>query len=201
MENYEDKYEEYKNNLLQNRGLRNELHEKYQGSLRVEKDYLDENGVLWKTGILGAVCGFCIAFTPIKNGNWFLGIILFLAIMGSIILARHIGKKFKKASAERTFYAFRYHKHFEDHVNEERRRAMWELEQEFSKTVGFMQLCANNTSNDPHEELEKFRYALHYVEELEKKYKDISNYDYFVGKLKTDYQFNAEIQKDIDKYI
>ena len=201
MEDYESKYEEYKKALLQNRRLRNELHEKYRGSVRVEKDYIDENGILWKTGILGAVCGYCIAWFPIENGNWLLGIILFLAIMGSIILARHIAKKFQKASAERNFYAFEYNKHFEDQINKERRKAMWEFEQEISKAVGFMQLCANNTSNDPHEELEKFLCALHYVEELKKKYQDISNYDYFAGKIKNDYQFNAEIQTDIDKYI
>lgn len=202
MEDYESNYEEYKKSLLQNRSLRNELHEKYQGSLRVEKDYIDRNGVLWKTGILGAVCGYCIAFTPIKNGNWFMGIILFLVIMGSIILARYIGKKFKKASAERNFYAFRYHKHFEDYINGEKDKETYQLVCDMRNHHESIKWRADSIQNMSEEDIKDlFIYHIKKMDDFQKRYEEISNYDYFAGKLKNDYQFNAEIQKDIDKYI
>ena len=201
MEDYESQYEEYKKSILQNRWFIKTLHEKYRGSISAEEDYIDGNGVLWKSGILGAVCGFCIAFTPIESGNWILGIVLFLAIMGSIIWARHIGAKFKKDSGEKNFYAFRYSKHFEERIQEDQRRELHQFEQDLSKTVGFMRRCANSPSDDHSEVVEEFQRALRYAEELEKQYKHISNYDHFAGSLKNDYYFNAEIQKDIDKYI
>lgn len=199
MADYESKYEAYKNTLLGETWFRRELNDLYRGSIRVEKDYIDENGVLWKVGLLGAVCGFCIAFLPIENGNWFQGIALFICIMGSLALARHIGLRFKKKSGERKFYAFWYDKYFEDRVNEDRRREMYQFEQEISKAVGFMQYCVEKPGNDPSEVAEDFRRALRYVEELQKRYKEISEYNYFPGSLKNDYSFNAEMQKDLDK--
>ena len=199
MADYKSKYEAYKNTLLGETWFRRELNDLYRGSIRVEKDYIDENGVLWKVGLLGAVCGFCIAFLPIENGNWALGIALFICIMGSLSLARHIGSRFKKKSGERKFYAFWYDKYFEDRVNEDRRREMYQFEQEISKVVGFMQYCIDKPDNDHSEVIEDFRRALHYVEELEKRYKEVLEYDSFPGWLKNDYQFNAEMQKDLDK--
>lgn len=200
MEDYETGYEEYKKSILQNRPLRNKLYEKYCGSISAEADYIDGNGVLWKIGILGAVCGFCIAltFTLRDSGLWFLGIVLFLAIMGSIIWARHIGAKFKKDSGETNFYAFRYHKYFEDRIQEDKKLKERKFEESLSKTISFMQRCANNPSNDPSEVL---HCALRYVEELEQQYKELSEYDNFAEWLKNDWHFNAEIQKNIDKYI
>ena len=201
MSSYDPQYEEYKASLLRDRRLRNELHDKYEGSLRVEKDYIDENGVLWKIGGLGAVCGFCIAFTPIENGNWILGIVLFLAIIGSIIFARHIGAKFKKSLGEMIFYAFRYHKHFEDHILEEKRREMQEFEQDLFKIADYMQWYVDNPISEPSEVMDKFNFVSRRIGEIKKKYDHISRFDGFAGSLKNDYHFNAQIQKDIDKYI
>ena len=196
-----DNYEEYKNTLLHETWFRRNLNEKYRNTLAAEKDYIDSNGVLWKVGLLGAVCGFIIALTPIENGNWILGIISFLAIMGSIILALHIGKKFKKDSGEMNFYAYLYNKHFEDRLHEDRRREMYNYERELSKTIYFMQWRVNNPSKDPTEVLADFRHALHLTEDLKKQYEKLTQYDGFVGRLKDDYHFNAEIQNDIDKYF
>lgn len=199
MADYESKYEAYKNTLLHETWFRRKLNDLYRGSIRVEIDYIDENGVLWKVGVLGAACGFCIAFFPLESGNWVLGITLFLGIIGCLALARHIGSRFKKKSGERKFYAFWYDKYFEDRVNEDRRREMYQFEQEISKAVGFMQYCVDKPGDDPSEVVEDFRRALHYVEELQKRYKEISEYNFFPGSLKNDYSFNAEMQKDLDK--
>lgn len=207
MEDYESKYEEYKKSLLQNRGFRNELHEKYQWSLRVEKDYFDENGVFWKIGVLSGVCGLCLALfwileDRVNAGSIITRIILFAIMAACIVFAVRIAAKFKKNSGELKFYAFRYDKHFEDRINEDRRKAMWEFEKDFSKIADYMRWCVNDkVSDDPSEIMDQFRLSLCRVEELEKQYKEISNYNYFAGKIKNDYQFNAEIQKDIDKYI
>lgn len=203
MEDYEPQYEEYKKSLLQNHWFIKTLHEKYRGSITAEEDYIDRNGVLWKIGILGAVCGFCIAltFALAESGLWFLGIVLFITIIGSVIWARHIEAKFKKDSGEINFYAFRYPQHFKDHILEEKRREMYKFEQDISKTVAFMQRCADKPNINLKDATEEFRCALHYVKELEKQYKHISRYDYFAENIKNDWYFNTEIQKDIDKYI
>ena len=199
MEDYKSQYEEYKNTLLHETYFRRKLNDLYRGSLTAEKDYIDKNGVLWKVGLLGAVCGFLIAFTPIENGSWILAILLFLGITGSLVWASHIGGKFKKKSGELHFYASEYDKYFKDRIQEDKSKEMYIFGQDLSKTVNFMQRFSNNPSNDPAEVIEMFRYALCLVEELEKQYKDISRYDSFAGSLKNDWYFNAEIQKDIDK--
>lgn len=201
MEDYESQYEEYKNTLLHSTWLRRKLNDLYRGSLTAEKDYIDTSGVLWKVGLLGAVCGFLIAFTPVENGNWIMGIFLFLGIMGSVIWARHIGDKFKKKSGELNFYSFEYDKYFKDHILEEKRREMYKFEQDISGTIAFMQRCADKPNSNLKDATEEFRCALHYVKELEKQYKHISRFDYFAVSLKNDYYFNAEIQKDIGEYI
>ena len=201
MDDYESQYEEYKNTLLHSTWFRRTLNDKYRDTLYAENDYIARNGVLWKVGILGAVCGYCIAFTPIENGNWFLGIILFIGIVGSLLWARHISKKFKRDSGEINFYAFQYDKYFKDHIQEEKRREMYEFEQDLSKIADYMQWCVDRPNNEPSEVMEQFRHALRRVEELEKQYKHISRYDSFAGSLKNDYNFNAEIRKDIDKYF
>ena len=199
MDDYESRYEEYKNTLLHETWFRRKLNDTYRGTLSAENDYIDNNGVLWKVGLLGALCGFLTAFTPVENGNWILGILLFLGIIGSLIWAQYIGKKFKKASGERNFYAFEYDKYFKEHTLEEKRREMYEFEQDLSKIADYMKLCADWSSNEPSEVTEQFCYALRRIEELEKQYKHISRYDNFAWRLKNDWHFNAEIQKDIDK--
>ena len=204
MEDYESKYEEYKKSLLQNHWFIKKLHEEYRGSLRVEKDYVDENGVLWKIGLLGAVCGFCFAliFSLADSGLWLLGTVSFIALFGSLGLAQHIGSKFKKNLGEINFYAFRYNKHFKDHIQEDTHREMYEFEEDLYKIADYMRWCVNDkVSNDPSEIMEQFRHSSHRVEELERRYKNISRFDRFAESLKNDWYFNAEIQKDIDKYI
>ena len=204
MNDYDVKYEEYKKSLFQNHWFIKTLHEKYHGSITAEEEYIDRNGVLWKVGILGAVCGFCIAFTPIENGNWVLGIVLFLAMIGSLIWARHIGKKFKKDLGEMIFYAFRYHKHFTDKIQEDKNEKMKGLMEDLFKTISTIQYRAKVSKSRPEVDMDEVIALLQFIENMEnykQRYEDISKYDWFAGSLKNDYYFNAEIQKDIDKYI
>lgn len=206
MEDYESQYEAYKQSILYNRWLRKELHEKYEGSLRVEKNYIDENGVLWKTSVISCVFGFCLSLFWILEDRGdtrsiMTRIILAVIMIVCCILGIRVAAKFKKDAGEMNFYAFRYYKHFEDQINEDRSKAMWVFEQDLSKTVDFMRRCNDKPSDDLPQTMEEFRCALHYVEALKKQHKEISNYDGFAGSIKNDYQFNLEIQKDIDKYI
>lgn len=202
MNDYKSQYEEYKKSLLQNHWFIKTLHEKYRGSITAEEDYIDRNGVLWKVGILGAVCGFCIAFTPIENGSWLLGVILFLVIMGSLIWVRHIGKKFKKDSGEINFYAFRYHQHFKDYVQEEKDKETDLLFRDIMKHYEAILWRADSIQTMSEEDVKSL--LLHHIEKMgdyKTRYNNLSDYDCFAGSLKNDYWFNAEIQKDIDKYI
>lgn len=202
MEDYESQYEEYKKSLLQNRWLIKTLHEKYRGSITAEEDYIDRNGVLWKVGVLGAVCGFCIAFTPVEKGNWVLGIILFLAIMGSIICARNIGAKFKKGSGETNFYAFRYHQHFKDHVQEEKENETYRLMRDMWEYYDSLLWRSDSIPNMTKEDLESLLFQhIKKMGDYQKRYRELDRYNDFARDLKNDYYFNAEIQKDIDKYI
>lgn len=204
MEDYESQYEEYKKSLLQNHWLIKTLHEKYRGSITAEGDYIDRNGVLWKIGVLGAVCGFCVAltFALAESGLWFLGIVLFLAIIGSVIWARHIEAKFKKDSGEVNFYAFRYHKHFKDHIQVDKDQEARDLERDVLNHYGAIQWREDSIQDMSEEEIKSlFLWHIKKMEDFKQRYKDLSRYDYFAGSLKNDWYFNAEIQKDIDKYI
>ena len=202
MEDYESQYEEYKKSLLQNRWFIKTLHEKYRGSITAEEDHIDRNGVLWKIGVLGAVCGFCIAFTPIENGNWILGIVLFLAIIGCVIWARHIGSKFKKDSGEINFYAFRYNQHFKDHTQEEKGKETDCLFRDILNHYDAIQWREDSIQDMSEEEVKSlFLWNIKKMGDFKQRYEDLSRYDYFAGSLKNDWYFNAEIQKDIDKYI
>jgi hypothetical protein len=202
MNDYDAKYEEYKQSLLQNRWLIKTLHEKYRSSLAGEKDYIDHNGVLWKIGLLGAVCGYCIAFTPIENGNWILGIVLFLVIIGSVILAMRIGAKFKKDSGETNFYAFRYHQHFKDHVQGEKDKETKKLFADMLSHYDAIRWRADSIQTMSEEDVKSL--LLNHIEKMgdyEAQYKELDKYDRFASDLKNDYYFNAEIQQNIDKYI
>jgi hypothetical protein len=199
---YDAKYEEYKKALLQNHWFIKTLHEKYRASLNGEKDYIDNNGVLWKVGLLGAVCGFCIAFTPIENGNWILGLVLFLAIMGSVIWARHIESKFKKNLGETIFYAFRYQQHFSEYVQEEKYKETKKLLKDMLNHYDDIRWRADSIQTMSEEDVKSL--FLNHIKKMgnyEAQYQELDNYDSFLGSLKNDYYFNAEIQKDIDKYI
>lgn len=200
MEEYESSYEEYKKSILQNRWFIDKLRDKYRGSLTAAKDYIDENGVLWKTGLLGAVCGFLIAFTPIENENWILGIVLFMGVMGSLIWARHIDVKFKKDLGEKIFYAFRYHKHFKDRVQEDRTHEAERLNIELSKHIDFLRFCVDTMTDKKRDDVEdNFKHALQLFEDIEAQYRRLEGYDRFAQSLKNDYEFNAEVKKRIDQ--
>ena len=206
MEDYESQYEEYKNTLLHNRYFRGKLNDQYRGSLSAEKDYIDTNGILWKTSALAGACASCFVFLSLLEDRTdttsiIIRIVLVAIMIVCCILGVRVAAKFKKDLGELIFYSFRYHKYFQERIQEDKRREMERFDVELHKTVSFMQRCANDPRDDLTEVVAEFRCALQYVEELEKQYKHISNYDRFAGSLKNDYCFNAEIQKDIDKYI
>ena len=204
MSDYDTQYEEYKKSLLQNYWFIKTLHEKYHDSITAEGDYIDRNGVLWKIGVLGAVCGFCIALTFVyaESGLWFLGVILFLVIMGSVIWARHFEAKFKKDSGEMNFYAFLYHKHFKDHVQEEKDKETKKLLKDMLGHYAAIRWRADSIQTMSEEDVKSlFLNHIKKMGDYEARYQELENYDYFAGSLKNDYYFNAEIQKDIDKYI
>ena len=206
MEDYESQYEEYKNTLLHEKWFRNKLTDLYRGSLNVDEDYISQNGVLWKVGVLSGACGICFSLFSSLDGrsdakSIIIRIVLAAIMIACFVFAMHIGKKFVKTSGERKFYAFQYDQYFKDYIQEEKRKEMYEFEKDLSKTVCFIQRCSTNPSNNPSEVIEEFRRASRYVEELEKQYKHISRYDNFAWRLKNDWYFNAEIQKDIDRYI
>lgn len=204
MGDYESKYEEYKKSLLQNHWFIKKLHEKYRGSITAEGDYIDRNGVLWKIGILAFVCGFCIAFTlpAAEHGLWFLGIVLFIAIMGSIIWARIIESKFKKDSGETNFYAFRYHQHFKEHIQKDKDEETKNLMRDVWKNCDSLMWRSDSIPNMSKEDLESLLFQhIKKMDDYQKQYKELDRYDSFSDDLKNDYYFNAEIQQDIDKYI
>ena len=204
MDDYESQYEEYKQDILQNRRLRNELHEKYQGSLRVEKDYVDENGVLWKIGLLGVVCGFCFALiiSLVDSGLWFFGTVSIITFLGSLGLAQHISSKFKKNLGEMIFYAFRYHQHFKDHIQEERDKEAYRLERDIFQHYDAIRWREDSIQTMSEEDAKSL--LLYHIEKMgdfQKRYNELSRFDRFAGSLKNDWYFNVEIQKDIDKYL
>lgn len=201
MKDYETSYQEYKQSLLDDHWFMKTLHEKYRNSIIAEKDYIDENGVFWKIGGLGAICGFCLAFTPIENGNWILGIALFLIIIGSIKWARIIESKFKKQAGETNFYAFLYHRHFKDRIQEDKDSETKKLLEDMLKAYEYSRFH-DNIARLTKEDLEVFLLrVIKDTDEFKQRYQELSKYDSFAGSLRNDYYFNAEVQKDIDKYV
>ena len=204
MDDYESKYKEYKQSILQNRWLIRKLHEKYQGSQVAEKDYIDENGVLWKIGLLGAVFGFCLALTFAlrKSGLWLLGAILFIALIGSLALAQYIGSKFKKNLGEVIFYAFQYHHHFEEHIQKDKDDETKNLMSDVWKYCDSLMWRSDSIPNMSKEDLESLLFQhIKKMADYQKRYQELNRYDRFADELKNDYHFNCEIQKDIDKYL
>lgn len=207
MKDYGAKYEEYKQSILQNRWLRNELHEKYNGSLNVEKDYIDGNGVLCKVGVLHQVCGVCLVFFSSLDGRTdTFGIIarIVIAIVGiaCFLWALHIGNKFKRNLGEKIFYSFQYHQHFKDHVQKEKREETYSLMRDMWKSYNSLLWRIDDFQTMTKEDLESLLF--HHIKEMgdyEKRYEELEKYDRFTSDLKNDYYFNVEIQKDIDKYI
>ena len=207
MEDYESQYEEYKQSILQNRRIRNDLHEKYQGSLRVEKDYIDENGVLWKTSVLSGVFGLCLSLFWIledrdNTGSIITRIILAIIMIVCCILGVRVAAKFKKDLGELIFYAFRYHKHFKDHVQADKDKETKDLERDILNHYDAIRWREDSIQDMSEEEIKSlFLWHIKKMGDFKQRYKVLSRYDNFAEELKNDYYFNAEIQKDIDKYI
>lgn len=207
MNNYAAKYEEYKQSILHNRKLRNELRDKYNGSLYAEKDYIDGNGVLLKVGVLHQVCGVCLVFFSSLDGRTdTFGIIvrIVIAIVGiaCFLWALHIGNKFKRNLGEKIFYSFRYHQHFKDHVQKEKREETYSLMRDMWKSYHALLWRIDDFQTMTKEDLESFLFR--HIKEMgdyEKRYEELEKYDRFTSDLKNDYYFNDEIQENIDKYI
>ena len=203
MEDYGAKYEEYKQSILQNRWFIEKLNEKYTGSLRSEKDYIDENGVLWKTSVLSGVFGLCISLFWIledrsDTGSIITRIILAIIMIACGILGVLVAAKFKKKSGELNFYAFRYHQHFEDHVREEKDKETKKLFEDMLGHYDAIRWRADSIPTMSEEDVKSL--FLNHIKEMsdyETRYKELSKYDSFAGSLKNDYYFNAEIQKGI----
>ena len=207
MGDYESKYEEYKKSLLQNHWFIKKLHEEYRGSLRVEKDFIDENGVLWKFGVLHQVCGACLVFFSSLYGRTdTFGIIvrIVIAIVGiaCFLWALHIGNKFKRSLGEKIFYSFRYHQHFKDHVQKEKDKETDQLLRDMLNYMESVPRWAKSISTMSEEETKSLLEFLTKEPDIyTTRYENLSRYGRFASDIKNDYYFNAEIQKDIDKYI
>ena len=202
MENYETQYEEYKKSLLHETWFRSKLNDLYRGSLSVEKDYISENGVLWKIGLLGAICGYFIAFTPVENGNWMLGIFLVLGIFGSIIWAWHIGNKFKNKSGERNFYSFQYHKYIKDRVQKDKDKEAYNLMRDIWEHYEAILWRVDSIQTMPEEDVKSLLlYHIKKMGDFKKRHTELDRFDGFASDLQYDWYFNTEIQKDIDKYF
>lgn len=206
MNDYETSYQEYKQSLLNDHWFIKTLHEKYRGSLRVEKDYIDENGVLWKIGVLSGVCGLCLSLFWLLEDrsdtrSIITRIVLFVIMLVFFIFAMHFGKKFKKHLGERIFYTFRYHQHFEDKVQEDKDSETKKLLEDMLKAYEYSRF-RDNSARLTKEDLENFLLrVIKDTDEFKQRYQELSKYDSFAGSLRNDYYFNAEVQKDIDKYV
>ena len=205
MKDYESQYEEYKQTLLQNQRFIDNLRDKYRGTLTAEKDFVDENGVLGKVGILSGICGICLAlFLLLQDTSGTASIIwrivLFIIGTGSALWAVRIQAKFKKTLGRMVFYSFRYHKHFEDHIQEDKQWETVTFKEDLSRHIEFLQHCIHTMKDKHPEESEKdFMKALGLFEDLESKYEHIEKCNRYTNSLKNDYPFYTEIQKRIEQ--
>ena len=111
-------------------------------------------------------------------------------------------KKFKKDSGARKFYAFRYHQHFKDYIQADKDKETKDLERDVRSHYDSIKWRADSIQNMSEEDVKSlFINHIEKMRDYQKRYDDLSRYDYFAGSLKNDWYFNAEIQKDIDKYI
>ena len=207
MGDYESQYERYKNTLLHETWFRRKLNEIYADELSAEKEYIERNGVLWKVGALLGVCGICLSLFWTLGGrsdarSIIARIIVSVVIIACFVFTIHIVTKFKKNSGETNFYAFRYRKYFEDRVQKDKDKETNGLMQELWESYDSLLWQTDEIHNMSREELEAlfFRH-LNKMHDYRKRYDNLSRYDGFSDDLKNDYYFNAEIQKDIDKYI
>lgn len=207
MDDYESQYEEYKNSLLQNHWFIKTLHEKYRNSITAEGDYIDRNSVLTKVGILSGACGICFGFYCYLDGstntsNIIARIVITIIGIACFLWALHIGKKFKKDSGEMNFYAFLYHRHFKDHVQEEKNKETARLLRDMLAHYDAIRWREEDIDAMSEEDVKSLLHNhIKKMGDYAERSRDLSKYDRFAESLKRDYYFNAEIQKDIDKYI
>ena len=207
MSDYETQYEEYKKDLLSKRWFISKLHDMYNGSINAEKDFVAENGVLWKIGGLSGICGFCFALFSIFDGESSVKSIIIriiLSIIGIACLgtAWYVSLKFKKRSAERIFYAFRYNQYFADNIKEEKDREARSLINDMINYNDALMWRAENIPNMSEEDVKSL--LLDHIKKaqtFDARFLSLDRYDRFISDIKNDYYINAEIQKDIDKYI
>lgn len=74
-------------------------------------------------------------------------------------------------------------------------RSMWE----YSDSLMQRSDCISDMTKEELESL-AFRH-IKKMGDFQKRYEELDRYDRFIRDLKSDYYFNAEVQKDIDKYI
>ena len=207
MSDYETQYEEYKKDLLSKRWFISELHKMYRGSINAEKDYVAENGVLWKIGVLSGICGFCSAQFPIFDGeanirSIIVKIILSIIVIACLGTAWYVSSKFQKRSAERIFYAFRYNQYIADKIKEEKDREARSLINDMINYNDALMWREENIPNMSEEDVKSL--LLNHIKKaqtFDARSLSLYRYDRFISDIKYDYYFNAEIQKDIDKYI
>ena len=204
---FEAKYEEYKNNILKDHWLRNKLCEKYHDSIRMEGEYVGENGVLWKIGALSIISGICLSlfWSMEDRGDTQSRIVCIVAsiiMIAALLLAAYVAHKFKECLGQRNFYKHIYYQHFKEYVQAEKSKEKNAIMYDMWENRESMLWRLDSLDNMSKEEL-KSLISRYIAQEgaLQRRYDDLDRYDRFASELKTDYFFNAEIQKNIDKYI
>lgn len=208
MKDYDTKYEEYKESLLKTWYFTNKFKELYEGTISAEKDYIDQNGVLWKVGILSAACGFCFAFHSVLEGRTDTSSIIIrivIAVIGIVcfFLAMHLGAKYKKRSGEAAFYAFQYDRYIKDYIANEKQREtdklMRDVLEKYDNILWRAELLAEN-SDDNTEQLEaNLLYIIKSNNTFQERYETISMYDRFAKDLQDDYYFSKAIHELLHK--
>ena len=207
MSDYKTQYEEYKKDLLNKRWFISKLHDLYRGSLNAEKDYIDRNSIFTKLGILSGAVGFCWAFCLSLDNTDKTALIVLRIVMGIIgvacfFISLYVCHKFKKDSGEINFYAFRYNQYFADHIKEEKDREARSLINDMVNYNDALLWRAESIPNMSEEDVKSL--LLNHIKrgkDFNERFRSLDRYDRFISDIKNDYYFNAEIQKDIDKYI
>lgn len=169
MSDYESSYEEYKQALLRSVHFRDKLREKYANTLYAERNYIDNNGVLAKIGILSAAFGSFIIMCWLDI-HFAIRIVAAVIATVCFFAALHIGKQFKEDSGKSSFHSFQYGKCIEDRV---------QADKEAEARCLVRDMLDRQIDRD----------------EFHKRYEDLSRYDRFAESLKNDYSFKIEIKK------
>ena len=211
MNDYEKQYTDYKAKLLKDRYFLSKFKEKYENASRSEKDYIDRSGVLTKVGILSAVCGASLSmFFFLESGSGAIGtvvyrIITFLVCVASVLLAVHIGSKFKEASGKSNFFSFQYRQHIESRVYEDKQREMHALMEDIDKRLLSIRWCAEKIKKEGHRKnansekanQQDLLYFIETMDDVSERYHIISNYDRIAKQLADDYNFSVEVNRNL----